>query len=826
MNFLSRLGRWQKVALVFVLLVIAIGAFVVYRTATSSDTPDILEEDQQFVAVRRGDLVSEISVSGSVSFPERQNLTFGSQGVVAEVLVKEGQRVSAGDVIARLDAETIARLEREVTEANVGLREAQDELNDLMTPPDLSVAEARQSVAMAQEALDDANETLSEILAPSDVQTTEMAGRVAAAARELEDSEDALGDLVTPSDLVVADAARSVVEAEIALAALEDSPTALEVAQAADRVSRAAVALQDAKEALESYEAGVNDEDVARDLENARRDLDAARTNLANAMTDLEVAQRDGEVYIDNALAAQDEAGQAYADTYTKWLGIVTPYGSIDPDYEAALRSYGVDLSSLFAAPNRGTGLAFGQLIPADDPDTAWSESRVHVWLHFSRQAFEATCDRNDLPPFGTVCIEEEFRSTGKAYQDAIDGRAKAEADAHNSLAAVQERIDSSQEAIETVEDRIEELTEPVDPVVLAQMQSSVEVAEEDFNDASQKLSDLTDPSDALKSASDLRDLEVAQATLADARERLSELTGSANTAAIADLTAKVEVARANLDDLKDQQTELLSGQDRTDYAAAFHAVEVAQLKLDQRQEELDELLGDPDPIDLDLLTAKVEAAKTLLRESHERLSDASGLPAPSDGFISRVNVEEGEDIEPSDVVAVLVDTGVVEIDGSVDEIDVLSIELGVEAEVKMDALPDESLGGVVSFVGAEPLENQGGVVSYPIRVEIELPEEMKAPEGLSAVASIVLSREIDVLLIPVNAIQGSFDHPIVHLIVDEETVETPVALGSSDDFWTVVTEGLSEGDVVVAVAPEGQDVQFFNGDGEEDNGGPRPREQ
>ena len=360
MNLLSRLRRWQKVVLVIGLVVIVGIALLVIRNATSSDSSD-LEEDQQVVAVRRGDLVNEISVSGSVSFPERENLTFGSKGVVSEVLVKEGERVSAGDVVARLDAETIARLEREVTEANAALRDAQEEMNDLITPPDLTVAEARQAVAVAQDALDDANETLSEILTPTDVQITDMAGRVAVAARALEDAEDALGDLVTPSDLDVASVARSVVEAEIALADIEDSPTALEVAHATDRVARAEVVLQDAVEALERYGAGINDEDVSRDLDNARQDLETGRTNLTNAMTDYEVAQRDGEVNADNAQTAQDEAGKAYADTFTKWLGIVTLEESLDPDYEMALESFGVDLASLFATTNRGTGLAFGE---------------------------------------------------------------------------------------------------------------------------------------------------------------------------------------------------------------------------------------------------------------------------------------------------------------------------------------------------------------------------------------------------------------------------------------------------------------------------------
>ena len=71
-------------------------------------------------------------------------------------------------------------------------------------------------------------------------------------------------------------------------------------------------------------------------------------------------------------------------------------------------------------------------------------------------------------------------------------------------------------------------------------------------------------------------------------------------------------------------------------------------------------------------------------------------------------------------------------------------------------------------------------------------------------------------LLLPANAIRGSFDNPVVHVMVNDEPVETTVSLGNSDDFWTIVTDGLNEGDMVVALAPEGQDVEFFT-DGEDD---------
>ena len=812
MKLMHRLNRRRIVVFVAVLAIIAAGAFAIYRSTSNSGSLE-LEEDQQIVAVRRGDLVNEVSISGRIIFPYRENMAFGSKGVVAEVLVREGERVSKGDLIARLDTETVARLEREVAEAISSFRDARDELEDLVSPPDLDVAEARRAVALAEDVLRDANDSLGEILNPTDLQMSDMEAQVAAAGRTLREAEDALREeMERPTALQTARAALNVLEAERSLADLQEPPSSLEVAYAFDRVARAEGVLRDSMETLESYEAGVNDEDISWDLADARHELDTAESSLSNAQSNYEVARREWDARLEDTEEALGMARQAYVKVFEKWLGIAESPDSIDFDYRVALSDYGVDLEALFSKPYPGTRLTFDLSVPSDNSDTAWNEALVFVWRHFSRQELLPTCDTGELPAQVGLCIEEEFRSAGSAYRDAIDAKEKAEADARNALASSQALVASSILAIRNIQDRIGDLTQPLDPVVHAQLESAVRVAEGELADARLDLSDLTDPADEMEITLNSHEIDVAQATLADARRRLHELREFEDRAAVADLTAKVELARANLEDLKLQQAEALSGEDRPDYPSAFHAVAVAKQSLAQRRRDLDDLLNGPDPADLNLLTARVESAQTLLNQSRKRLTDATGLRAPSDGFISRVNFEEGSNVEANDAVAILVDTGVVEVDGAIDEIDVLSVELAMEAEVMIDALPDQTMLGKVSFVGVEAVENRA-TVSYQVRIEIELPPDMKVPEGLSAIATIILSHERDVLLIPVNAIRGSFDDPFVQLVLDGEPVEMPVSLGSSDDFWIVVSDGLDEGDMVVAIAPEGQDVEFFTED-------------
>ncbi|MCH7472008.1 hypothetical protein IIA79_03545 [bacterium] len=67
-------------------------SYGVYSRATDGDK-DVLEEGQQAIVVRTGDLVNEVSTNGSLIYPNRETLRFGIQGTIGEVLVEEGQAV-------------------------------------------------------------------------------------------------------------------------------------------------------------------------------------------------------------------------------------------------------------------------------------------------------------------------------------------------------------------------------------------------------------------------------------------------------------------------------------------------------------------------------------------------------------------------------------------------------------------------------------------------------------------------------------------------------------------------------------------------------------
>ena len=231
------------------------------------------------------------------------------------------------------------------------------------------------------------------------------------------------------------------------------------------------------------------------------------------------------------------------------------------------------------------------------------------------------------------------------------------------------------------------------------------------------------------------------------------------------------------------------------------------------------------------MLEVNVASAKVALGQAEQRLADAT-ITAPFNGFVSKLDVEEGDEVERNTNIMVVVDTNVVELDGGVDEIDVLETQVGAKASVEVDALPDRAIVGEVSSIAAEPSSGQGqgggGIVSYPVTIRLTVPEGVDLPSGLSAVASITVSEEHDVLLVPLDALRGPFDKPTLHVMTDGEMVETPVTLGNSDDFLTVVTSGVEEGDMIITIAPEGSEGEFNVTSGPDDgnDGPPRRRGQ
>ena len=132
----------------------------------------------------------------------------------------------------------------------------------------------------------------------------------------------------------------------------------------------------------------------------------------------------------------------------------------------------------------------------------------------------------------------------------------------------------------------------------------------------------------------------------------------------------------------------------------------------------------------------------------------------------------------------------------TIDEQDISKIYVGQMAEVKVEALRGETFEAEVTSVAVSGTNN-GGSSKFMVELEMDKGEDMLS--GMSATASIPLYTKMDVLTIPVAALNEDGAETVVYTALDEETGEpaSPVTVttGVSDGETAEILTGLSSGD-------------------------------
>ncbi len=132
----------------------------------------------------------------------------------------------------------------------------------------------------------------------------------------------------------------------------------------------------------------------------------------------------------------------------------------------------------------------------------------------------------------------------------------------------------------------------------------------------------------------------------------------------------------------------------------------------------------------------------------------------------------------------------------TVDELDILSLEVGQTAQVTLDALPGQSFEGTVTTINTSG-SNSGGSSKFTVDVTIDRNDSMLV--GMNASVQITLSTTEGVLTIPEAALVEADSIVYVYTSYDEETdtLGDPVEVttGLSDGENVEILTGLSEGD-------------------------------
>ncbi|MDC0230484.1 efflux RND transporter periplasmic adaptor subunit [Aureispira] len=227
-----------------------------------------------------------------------------------------------------------------------------------------------------------------------------------------------------------------------------------------------------------------------------------------------------------------------------------------------------------------------------------------------------------------------------------------------------------------------------------------------------------------------------------------------------------------------------------------------------------------------------VKSSEATVKEQKKNLSQTR-IYAPISGVVSTLYKKQGEQVVGTAQMAgtpilKIANLKTVEVRVDVNERDILNTIIGDSAEIELDAYPERKFGGVVtqiantatglSSVTAQLTSDQ--VTNFEVRI-LMLPESYedlasksdRSPfrAGLSASAEIITNRAYHILSVPVAAVTAREEKDMIIDINEEKQLKEYVFVQTADsvelrevktgiqnDNFIEITEGLSEGEILV----------------------------
>ena len=213
---------------------------------------------------------------------------------------------------------------------------------------------------------------------------------------------------------------------------------------------------------------------------------------------------------------------------------------------------------------------------------------------------------------------------------------------------------------------------------------------------------------------------------------------------------------------------------------------------------------------------AKAEQQRDLTRNGRirtETVSMESIIRAPAAGTVLTRAVNPGEPVvpltsyQPGTELAAIADMGDLIFKGTVDEIDVGKLKMGLPARIKVGALPTDVVTGKVARIAPQAQQKDGATL-FDVEIELDPATHVTLRAGYSANADLIIRERKDVLTIPERVVifEDGGKKTFVEIPGATEKappVKTAVKLGVSDGLNVEVMEGVSLGAKVLERPPK-----------------------
>lgn len=163
--------------------------------------------------------------------------------------------------------------------------------------------------------------------------------------------------------------------------------------------------------------------------------------------------------------------------------------------------------------------------------------------------------------------------------------------------------------------------------------------------------------------------------------------------------------------------------------------------------------------------------------ESKKALLNGTSIISPFDGVIVIQTVKVGDSMQQGKAIATLMDLSQMQTVVTVDELDIAKVQIGQKAKITFDALPDKEFTGKVTKINDIGAPSNG-VTTYDVTVIIDKPDQIKV--GMTSNATIEVSSKDHVLVLPIEAVQGTGDQRFVFIPGTPTGSRAPGAVNSN----------------------------------------------